>query len=331
MTVRGEEQTQTLDQLAEYFPIAIRTLRMDEVTDFDLYLPPQSENSTPVLYRQQSLPFTEDARSRLLSHKVETVYVSEAQRAQYQRYLERNLGNILSDPSVPMEERSSRLYDSAQGLVRDVLEDPRSGDIVSRSGELVEHMVSFLYAERSSFQHLMRITSYDYYTYTHSVNVFVYMTALAQRLRKDEATVQRVGQGALLHDLGKSMIDTEITNCKGRLSPEQWDQMRLHPVFGYDILLEQGYRDPLGLDIVRHHHEKLTGRGYPDGLGGDAVSEWARMSTIADIFDALTTRRSYKDAMHTFEALQMMNREMREDLDMTMFRQFVAMMGAHAS
>ncbi len=329
MAVRSRAGKQAEEKLPGFFSIAIQTLRLDEVIDFDLYLPPASATGEPVLYRRKSLPFSEEARDRLVSNAVDEVYVADVQRGPYQRYLERNLGNILADSSVSMEERVSRLYDSAQGLVREVLEDPRSGGMVERSGELVEHMVRFLYAEGTSFEHLMKITSYDYYTYTHSVNVFVYTTALAQHLRYDEAIVQRLGQGALLHDVGKSMIDTEVTNSKGRLAPAQWAQMQQHPAFGYDILMEQGYQDPIGLDVVRHHHEKLTGRGYPDGLGGDDVSGWVRMSTIADIFDALTTRRSYKEAMHTFEALQLMNQKMRKELDTAMFREFVSMMGKH--
>jgi len=331
MQVRRDEAGRFQGRPEEFFSISIHTLRLDEVTDFDLYLRPPSDGAEAVLYRQRSLPFDEACLERLRATAVNAVYVSTSQRGQYQRYLERNLGNILKDPSVPLEERSSRLYDSAQGLVREVLEDPRSGDLVARSGELVEHMVRFLYAESASFHHLMRITAYDYYTYTHSVNVFVYATALAQHQGHDEATVRRLGQGALLHDIGKSLIDPEVTNCKGRLTPEHWKQMRLHPGHGYDLLMEQGYRDPIGLDVVRHHHEKLCGHGYPDGLRADEVTRWARVAAIADIFDALTTRRSYKEAMSTYQALQLMNREMKEELDMGFFREFVTMMGRHAS
>ena len=78
--------------------------------------------------------------------------------------------------------------------------------------------------------------------------------------------------------------------------------------------------------MTRHHHEKLNGRGYPDGLSGEEISHWARISTIADIFDALTTKRSYKDAMDTFFALQFMKEKMWDELDHGYFMAFVSMM-----
>ena len=80
------------------------------------------------------------------------------------------------------------------------------------------------------------------------------------------------------------------------------------------------------LDVTRHHHEKLNGKGYPDGLAGDEISHWARISTIADIFDALTTRRSYKNALDSFPSLQLMNEHMKEEIDMDFFRCCVDLM-----
>jgi HD-GYP domain-containing protein (c-di-GMP phosphodiesterase class II) len=83
----------------------------------------------------------------------------------------------------------------------------------------------------------------------------------------------------------------------------------------------------IALDIVLHHHEKLRGRGYPDGLDGRLISPFVRMVTIADIFDALTTERSFQRARSTFEALSIMRVEIGHDIDANLFRAFVAMMG----
>jgi len=127
----------------------------------------------------------------------------------------------------------------------------------------------------------------------------VFGVALAQRLGLGSPGEQReFGYGAFLHDVGKSMIDSAILNCTGKLSDDQWKQMKLHPVYSHHILKEQGGLQQIALDVARHHHEKLHGRGYPDGLPGEQTSPWARVCAIADIFDALTTQRSYKDALN---------------------------------
>jgi len=152
--------------------------------------------------------------------------------------------------------------------------------------------------------------------------------SLAMRLELcDGDTLFEFGMGALLHDIGKYKIDLSIVNCPGKLSREQWEEIKLHPVYGDEILRERGLPSALALDIVRHHHEKLTGLGYPDGLKAAKILPLVRVCTIADIFDALSTRRAYKDAIPTFDALKLMKQEMREELDQQYFGEFVAMMG----
>jgi len=317
-------------ELVGFVSVPVATLRLDAATEFDLYLPPRG-GKPPVLYRNGHLAFTEEAKARLDAGKIGRLLVPAKQGSVYRRYIERNLGSILSDPSVPMEERTTLLYGSAKGLVKEILDDPRSGGLLERAGNMVEHMVQFMFAESRSFQHLMRVTSFDYYTYTHSVNVFVFSTGLAQRLGCSQEEALDFGQGGLLHDVGKSQIDPTIVNCRGKLSDEQWQEMKKHPVYGQDIMQQQGEENPVILDVIRHHHEKLSGNGYPDGLAGDELSLWVRISTIADVFDALTTRRSYKEAMDSFPSLRLMKEEMSKDLDPDVFRAFVELMGGNTA
>lgn len=309
----------------EYFRIKTDALRTDLVTGFDLYLPPQAGRE-PVLYRESTLPFTESVRCRLQENRVEELLVLKSDRQAWLSYTEKILPEFLSDASHPVNERAELLYESAQGLVQEILTSPNMGEMVHQSRNMVGSMVGFLFKESTSFYELMELTSYDYYTYTHSVNVFVYSVSLANRLGFSGDEVNEFGHGALMHDIGKRKIDTDITNCRGKLTEAQWEQMRMHPVHGYEILKAQGETSAIALDVTRHHHEKLNGRGYPDGLAGDEISSWARITTIADIFDALTTKRSYKDAMDTFFALQFMKEKMWDELDHQYFMTFVAMM-----
>jgi HD-GYP domain-containing protein (c-di-GMP phosphodiesterase class II) len=213
-----------------YLSIRLASLRVDSVTDFDIYLN-VGAGLEPVLYRERNLPFTVEAQSRLLENGVEQLFVDKRQEKEYRRYVEQNLAAIVADPKVEAPVKSEMLYYSARGLMEDVMADPRAGEMIPRSRTFVANTCEFLLSERRAFHHLLRVTSYDYYTYTHSVNVFVFSVALAQRAgftKPDE--LKRFGEGALLHDIGKSMIDPEIVNCRGRLDAAQWEEMRKHPV-----------------------------------------------------------------------------------------------------
>ena len=310
---------------SEFFPISIGSLKEDLITGFDLYLPAH-EGSNPVLYREKNLPFESKDHARLSEGNIVELLVKTTDKKAWVSYAAGVLPDYLADTSKPVDERAGVLYESATGLVEELLASPDSADLVSQSRNMAGGMVDFLAKETSSFYELMQLTSHDYYTYTHSVNVFVYSVSLAKKLGKDGPELDEFAHGALMHDIGKRMIDNDIINAPGGLSEAQWQQMQSHPVHGYEILLKQGETSKIALDVTRHHHEKMNGRGYPDGLKGEDISDWVRISTIADIFDALTTQRSYKDAMDTFVALRFMQDKMGDELDPNFFREFVSLM-----
>ena len=308
-------------------PIPLACIRPDTVTGFDIYIYWQ-RSAAPVLYRARHVPITEETLIQLFQRGRSEIWVPCAQEIEYRRYLENNLDTILSESSISTAEKSQILYDSASGLMRDVLEDPRAAGMARRSKALVARTSAYLVREKSAFGHLMSLVAYDYETYTHSVNVFVFGLMLAQYAGfTDRATLEEFGEGILLHDIGKSMVNPEIIRCRGALSNEQWREMRRHPEFGYAILKEHGKFSPLTLSIVRSHHEKMTGRGYPDALAPDEITPLVRIATIADIFDALTTNRPYKDAMGSFPALQTMQDVMSHELDPSYFKLFIELMG----
>lgn len=325
MTWEQGRVAQKQDAVA-FIPIPVSALRADTVTNFNLYLP-SPDGRAPVLYRDGAFSITTALLERLRAGKVETLLVKAVDEEAFRSYMESNLSSLVADEKVSLEERSALLYDSARTIVRDIIHDPRAGNVLQRSEKVVSQMVRFLYAEKEAFYNLMQVTSYDYYTYTHSVNVFVYNIALAARLGVREEHLHDFGQGGLLHDIGKSRITPEILNAPGKLKPHEWGIMKMHPVYGDQILLEQGCKSAIIIDIVRHHHEKVCGGGYPDNLSGDNLSAWARICAISDIFDALTTRRPYKDAMDSYHSLMLMKDEMLEQLDQDFFLAFVEMMG----
>ena len=311
----------------QLIPVPVACLREETVTSFNLYLRARGAQP-PVLYREKHLPFTEEDRRRLEANNVKHLFVDSCEEKAYLRYLEKNLGAILADPELPLEHKTEVVYVSGRFLMREVFADPRAGDTVHRSKAYAQLTYEFLPQEKTAFAQLLRITSYDYYTYTHSINVFVFSITLAQRSGAFSPTeLKEFGTGSLLHDIGKSLIDPSIVNCKGKLTDEQWEEMKRHPELGCHILHGHGGISPAAMDVVRHHHEKVNGSGYPEQCDARQLSPFVRICTIADIFDALTTKRSYKGAVSTFQALNIMKNEMSEQLDGDLLRTFIKMMG----
>ncbi|MDO8453920.1 MAG: HD domain-containing protein, partial [Sulfurimonas sp.] len=163
-------------------------------------------------------------------------------------------------------------------------------------------------------------------THTHSLNVSVYALCLGAALGLKEEKLVPLGRAALLHDLGKSKINYEVINKNGVLSQEEFEEMKSHPSLGYDIAINIGINDKNILDGIRHHHEKLDGNGYPDNLKEHEIKLFPRIIGICDVFDALTTRRSYKEAIRSFNALQIMKLEMNAHLDMKILNVFIKML-----
>ena len=184
--------------------VHLDSIRVDSILDFDLYI---NVNNTLVLYRAADLPFTDRTRQKLLDNKVDRLYITAENKPKYQRYIEKNLPRILNDPKIQEERKAGILYETSADLVKTVLANPTYGENIKRSKDMVANTVNYILRGRESFLNLMTITSFDYYTYTHSVNVCTFSIALAQQMGfADEQFLHELGVGALLHDVGKLLI-----------------------------------------------------------------------------------------------------------------------------
>ena len=170
------------------------------------------------------------------------------------------------------------------------------------------------------------IESSDTYTYGHSERVASYAAIVAETLGLDEADITTVRIGAYLHDLGKVRVPHEILNKPGKLTNEEFEIIKMHPEYGLEMLASVEF--PWDIKpIIRSHHEKLNGKGYPDRLRGDEVPLTAQLIGVVDVFDALTTTRSYRGAMDHDTALA----EMRTCVDWwkpEVLQAFLASVGA---
>ena len=136
----------------------------------------------------------------------------------------------------------------------------------------------------------------DSYTSGHSSRVAEIAAMIAEKLEYDLEGIKRIRMAGILHDIGKIGVDDAVLRKPGQLNQEEFEQIKLHPVLGYDILKEiKLFRNIL--PAVRHHHESWDGSGYPDGLLGDGIPRDAQVLAVADAFDAMTSDRPYRSSI----------------------------------
>jgi putative nucleotidyltransferase with HDIG domain len=180
---------------------------------------------------------------------------------------------------------------------------------------------------QSAFLNMLRVMSFDYTVFTHSVNVCTFSLALAHAagIAKTKELIT-LATGALLHDVGKARISESILHKPGPLDQSEWQIMRRHPQWGVELMSETDLIPQESYIPISQHHERLNGRGYPDGLGHDDIHIYGKIVAIVDAFDAMTTNRVYRAAEGTFSTLKTMSAQ-EEGFDEPLLRQFIQLMG----
>jgi cyclic di-GMP phosphodiesterase len=175
----------------------------------------------------------------------------------------------------------------------------------------LKRMTDDLESAESLFLTLGRvIEARDPYTEGHCERLADYATALGRRLGLDQPDIDALYRGAFLHDIGKIGVPDRVLLKKGRLTRKEYDTMKRHPAIGDELCATVRSLESVR-PIVRHHHERLDGRGYPDGLAGDHVPRLAQIVSVVDVFDALTTDRPYRKALATQTAYRMLSDDAR--------------------
>ena len=175
-----------------------------------------------------------------------------------------------------------------------------------RSSIRLKRLTDDLESAESLFLTLGRIIeARDPYTEGHCERLAEYATALGRKLELEQADIDALYRGAFLHDVGKIAIPDRIMLKKGKLTRKEYELMKRHPVIGDELCATVRSLERVR-PIVRHHHERLDGRGYPDGLAGADIPVLAQIVSVVDVFDALTTDRPYRKALPTVTAYKML-------------------------
>ncbi len=253
------------------------------------------------------------------------LYIRQSDLPLYNLFVDKIVQSVARNEKVPITKKAAVIYRQASVILDEMFENPEELENVPKSKTVVNTFVGTIFSDKHAIESLIKITAYDYYTHTHSINVCIYSLSLGSFLGLVDTTLEELGMSALLHDLGKCRVDPKITNKNGKLTDREFEEMKHHPLYGYTIAIKIGIHDRHILDGIRHHHEKLDGTGYPDGLMGKNITLFARIIGVCDVFDALSTKRSYKDRMSSYDTLMLMKKTMQHHLDMEIVDAFIRM------
>jgi HD-GYP domain-containing protein (c-di-GMP phosphodiesterase class II) len=319
----------TLDPASDYQPIPLGHLFPHVAGEFEIYL---RHGDTHTLFARSGEAMSVDRRGMLAEYGVRMVYIHRDEQDRYRQYVRRHLATALLGQDMSRQEKSAVLYHSCCDIIRELVHDrlPKGlSDVHGRDFVSYAHdCVAFLCNE-SGLARLGSIMAHDYDVYSHGVHVFVYTVFLLKSLGLPPASIVQAGVGAMLHDSGKEAVDIAILKKAGRLTPEEFLAIREHPELGARFCRPLSL-SRLARECILMHHEKLNGGGYPRGLAGEALPVHARAVSIADVYDALTSRRVYADAVRPFEALRIMRHEMHGSFDLDLYKRFVMLLSGAA-
>jgi putative nucleotidyltransferase with HDIG domain len=222
-------------------------------------------------------------------------------------------------------------YKQASSLVRSIMDDIRLGNSIDthRAKEAVSSCVSSVIRNPEAMLLLTRLKNKDEYTSEHSLNVSIISIAFGRHLGLDQQVLNELGLCGLLHDMGKMLTPTEILNKPSSLTKEEDEIMKRHPEDGRNILMSSSGIVLSTIDVAHSHHERMDGSGYPRNLGSNQLTYFTRIVTIADVFDALTSDRIYKNGDTTFNSLRVLHAARGMAFDPALITKFVECIGIY--
>ena len=239
----------------------------------------------------------------------------------------------LSGKKTPLKDEmphAVRAYDFAVACVRDIMASAVQGRFQADAAtEAVHGLVGSLERNIDALLCLPRLRQRDAYVYTHCVNVSVLLAAYALASGETRAKVIVYGLAGLLHDVGKALLPVALLSARRTLSVTEQTLVMRHPMLGCDLLASMPDLHSEVIMAALEHHERYDGSGYPKGIAGDAISEIGHLASIADTYDALSSRRPYKGATLPHKTLGVLYQMRRKHFHPEFVERFVRVVGIY--
>lgn len=272
------------------------------------------ESIKNITKKSQVLVFLEDAKIGIVVENVN------------KRLLELNSGQITIKDMKKRLEVKKKLRDMEESIEKTFKNLSINGVDSQAQKEIndtVENIKQNIDINIELLEEITDIKNVDTYLYAHSLNVSILANLIGRWLKLPKNDLDILIKAGLLHDIGKLKVNPDVLNKPGKLTDEEFEEMKKHALHSYNMLKKSSYNDDRTLKAVVFHHEKEDGSGYPTGIKGENIPIHARILAIADIFDAMTSERVYKKRVSPFKVLEMFQNQNFGKLDMNITMLFV--------
>ncbi len=289
-----------------YAPFTTDNIVDNSVTDFDLFL---SLDGNIILYAGSGYKWLRDELEALLTNGYSSFLVLKEDSKKAHMYQELTKLPPL-EKHLPPYERIKSLEQVGSQFIKCLYEGEITQSCVNRARDIAATLADCVSEDRTCIKAISGLADHDYYTYFHSIRVSTYTVAIALEMGlSDEQKIRELALGGIFHDIGKKDVGLDIVNKTGPLTEQEWEKMRSHPQYGINSV-QESILPYVPKEIILHHHEKMDGSGYPHGLDKASLLPEVQIATLADIFDALTSSRSYQNKRSRFEALDFIKNKM---------------------
>lgn len=286
------------------YKIPIHKLKPNMVVGRDIY------NAAGSCLLRKGTKFTEQYLAHLKRLNIASVYIAPADF----KFTAPTVDDIIQEKTRVQAIKSVYTLFENYHLSKSL----NTQDLTANVKDILQNLVS----NRSNLVQVNDIRLYDDYTFGHCVNVSVLATMIGTLLHYSTEKLKELALGALLHDIGKVMLPLSILNKPTKLTSEEIEIIQTHPTYGYEILSKCDDLPACAKTIAHQHHEKFRGGGYPLGIAADQITPYARIVTIADVYDALLADRPYKKAYTPSLAFKLMTQSMRSFFDLSLLQLF---------
>ena len=234
-------------------------------------------------------------------------------------------------PTIYEIAQAAAIHKEAKRVTAELMKEARLGKMIDTDSakDVVGSLVEQCVRSPEAFVNITRLKDFDNYTFTHSVNVSVLAIAIGKRMGFSAQELNDIGFAGLLHDIGKMQVPEAILNKPSKLSDDEFDIMKKHASLGYEYLKKDRKINNDILQAVRYHHEKSDGTGYPDGLQEGQIPKFAKIISIADVYDAITSERVYHKGMMPNEAVKALFSWSGKHFNDSLVKFFISIMGIY--
>ena len=303
-----------------YEPISIACVLPDIFPHVALYTESHGKH---VLYKEESRPFTDVDRERLLNNKTATMYVRTGDFEAVSTFAEEHLADILARDDIGQDAKNEALIHTSMNYLKDIFADPEKSQDAARCKSLTGHLAKHIAESQSVSKMFQTLGGASSFAIKHSMQVAsLSMFAWSKLFPEKSDQLVDIGVAGMLHDIGMSLIMSNVLDATDYWTTPSADEVRRHPFEGYIYLRRNGQYNDMVLDAVRHHHERFFGGGYPGGLKGDEITLPTQVVGLADMYCTLITDRTTRKASTPEEAFAIIGDEQHKCFSTLLFTAF---------